>query len=122
MPLQITRRYHFEAAHWLPGVPETHKCHRIHGHNYHMDVTVEGMQDNKTGFIVDFWDLDTIIEPIIKRVDHYMLNDVAGLENPTAENIARWFYGELFNSPLNQCLKSIRIYETLDCWADYSKE
>lgn len=111
----ITRRYHFESAHWLPGVPETHKCHRQHGHNYELEITVSGPVDPKTGFVIDFWDLDTLVNPWIERVDHRTLNDIKGLENPTAENIAKWFIEKLA-SAVN--VSAVRVYETKNCWAD----
>lgn len=114
----ITRRYHFEAAHFLPGVPEGHKCKRMHGHNYELEITISGTENPVTGFIIDFWDLDKIIQPIIDVVDHRLLNDIAGLHNPTAEFIAKWFVDEI-SFPLNEnYLANVRIYETKDCWAD----
>lgn len=107
----ITRRYTFEAAHFLPKVREGHKCARMHGHNYEIDVTVAG-EIAPDGFIIDFWDLDKIVGPVIERIDHRTLNDIFGLENPTAENIAAWFLAEV---PL---ASAVRVYETKDCWAD----
>lgn len=117
MTTTITRRYHFEAAHFLPGVPEGHKCKRLHGHNYEMEITVTGPQHPVTGFIIDFWDLDKVVQPYIDLVDHRLLNDIGGLSNPTAELIAQWFIdgiGDLGNITIT----NLRIYETKDCWAD----
>ena len=122
MPTTVTRRYHFESAHFLPHVPEGHKCFRVHGHNYLMDVTMAGNL-NSTGFIIDFWDLDKIVQPIIDEVDHRTLNAVKGLENPTAERIASWFFIRL--KPCNndqKWISHIRIFETRDCWADYHND
>jgi 6-pyruvoyltetrahydropterin/6-carboxytetrahydropterin synthase len=110
----ITRRYHFESAHWLPGVPTTHKCHRLHGHNYELEITLEGEPDSQTGFVMDFWDLDELVMPWISIIDHRTLNDVKGLENPTAEHIAAWFLDKM----RSHGAVHIRIYETKDCWAD----
>lgn len=119
----VERRYHFEAAHWLPGVPETHKCHRIHGHNYEFSVEVGGPIDER-GFIIDFWELDAIVQPLIDRVDHRLLNDIEGLQNPTAELIAAWFAvhvnGKLVTTHAHACVLSVRVWETKDCWATYS--
>lgn len=118
MPTTITRRYSFEAAHWLPKVPEEHKCRRLHGHNYLVDVTIGG-QVNEIGFIIDFWDLDKIVDPIIQLVDHRTLNDIIGLENPTAEFIGTWFMYKLNGTlPLKHSIANIRIYETSNCWCD----
>lgn len=115
----ITRRYHFESAHFLPLVPDRHKCKRLHGHNYIMDVTVSGSID-AVGFLIDFWDLDRYVSPLVTYVDHRLLNDVEGLENPTAEYIAAWFLKHLqrIDGPSNWRVTGVRIYETLECWAD----
>lgn len=111
---QITRRYCFESAHFLPRVREGHKCARVHGHNYEIDITVSG-QVKDDGFIIDFWDLDAIVLPIIGRIDHRTLNDIPGLENPTAENIGEWFLSEI------EIASAVRVYETKDCWADVTR-
>lgn len=114
----VTRRYTFESAHWLPGVPETHKCHRIHGHNYVMEVTLVGSINQKTGFIIDFWDMDKVIQPLVDTIDHRLLNDINGLQNPTAEYISHWFLKRLEFSFPTISVWNIRIYETPNCWAD----
>lgn len=115
--ITVTRRYHFESAHWLPLVHEDHKCHRIHGHNYKIEITVKRpLEDN--GFLIDFWDLDKIVMPIIEKIDHRLLNDIYGLENPTAELIARWFAMALAFHDVSH----VRVYETDDCWADCFSE
>jgi 6-pyruvoyltetrahydropterin/6-carboxytetrahydropterin synthase len=109
----IARRYHFEAAHYLPHVADDHKCKRMHGHNYEVEIWCVGPV-LPNGFLIDFWDLDKQVQPLIDRVDHRCLNDVDGLENPTAELIAAWFLAQL-----NDCNAfRVRVYETKDCWAD----
>ena len=126
----ITRRYHFEAAHWLPFVADDHKCHRIHGHNYLVDITVSGELNALTGFLIDFWDLDKVVQPLIDRIDHRCLNDIPGLTNPTAELIGAWFFEEVndalaiqvrsqaWSEPLPYRVSCVRVFETRDCWAD----
>lgn len=114
--LSITRRYSFEAAHWLPKVHEDHKCHRVHGHNYEIEVTVtKPIQDD--GFLIDFWDLDKVVAPLVEMVDHRTLNDIPGLQNPTAELIAGWFVDRLPNY-----VSSVKVFETKDCWANQERE
>jgi 6-pyruvoyltetrahydropterin/6-carboxytetrahydropterin synthase len=110
--IQITRRYHFEAAHFLPKVPEGHKCKRMHGHNYEIEVTV-AKPLGKDGFLMDFADLDKLVQPIIDKIDHRTLNDIKGLENPTAELIGQWFMDKLAKHDVH----GIRVYETKDCWS-----
>ena len=111
MRFSVTRRYSFEAGHFLPMVADDHKCKRKHGHNYELEVTVNApLHDN--GFIIDFWDLDKLVDPLIEKLDHRMLNDIEGLENPTAEHIAGWF---LVRLPV---ASAITVFETKNCWAD----
>ena len=107
----ISRTYCFESAHRLPLLPETHKCHHLHGHNYKMIVEVAGEIDER-GFIIDFFDLDKVVDPLIKLVDHKILNEVKGLENPTAENISLWFLEKI------SIAQSIKVFENDDCWAE----
>lgn len=110
----IGRTYHFESAHYLPLLPDSHKCHRMHGHNYKLLVTMEGALDER-GFVVDFAELDETVLPLLKLVDHKTLNDVEGLENPTAEIIAAWFLAGL------ESVKSVRVYENEQCYAEVSR-
>ncbi len=123
MPTTVTRRYHFESAHWLPKVPETHRCRRPHGHNYFSDITITDDFVDPNGFIIDFWDLDKIVQPLLDLVDHHTLNNVEGLENPTAELIAMWFAHKIHSQlPGSLSVHHVRVYETRDCWADYYPE
>jgi 6-pyruvoyltetrahydropterin/6-carboxytetrahydropterin synthase len=115
----VTRRYSFEAAHFLPHVPEGHKCKRMHGHNYEIEVTVSG-EVMGNGFIIDFWDLDKIVDPLVERLDHRTLNDIDGLDNPTAEEIAAWFLWRLQSDHRSFNITSVRCFETKNCWADAS--
>src|SRR3954454_3026216 len=108
---RIGRTYRFESAHHLPLLPEGHKCKNLHGHNYRIDVVVYGRLDPR-GFVKDFADIDAEIMPLIKRVDHRLLNEVEGLENPTAEIIAAWFFQRI------KGCESVRVYENDDCWAE----
>src|SRR4029077_14028038 len=113
----VTRSYSFEAGHWLPLVREGHKCRRPHGHNYVLAVTASGPLVK--GFVIDFWDLDDIVNPLLAIVDHQMLNEIAGLDNPTAEVIAAWFY-EQIETRLNEDeveLDSVTVFETPTCSA-----
>lgn len=125
MRTSITKRYHFESAHWLPHVPWEHKCHRVHGHNYEIEITVQtsggALFDN--GFVTDFWDLDAIVAPWIKKIDHRTLNDIDGLNNPTAELIAAWFMKHLdidLEDKALICTKVV-VHETKDCFATVQK-
>lgn len=120
--ITVTRKYHFESAHWLPGVPEGHKCRRCHGHNYEVEFTFTGDVDRWTGMLIDFFDIDKVIDPKIAWLDHQVLNDLPGLSNPTVENISRYLLDVVRQfSSLPKCT-NVRVYETKNCWADATPE
>lgn len=110
----IAREYRFESAHRLPKLPPTHKCSNLHGHNYRIVVYAAGELDER-GFVMDFAELDAIVDPLIKQVDHRTLNDIPGLENPTAELIAAWFLERI------PAASRVRVYETDECYAELSR-
>lgn len=88
----ITKRFVFEAAHFLPNVADDHKCRRVHGHSYVVWVHVAGPMDEDAGWVVDFGDVKQVWKPLEAMLDHHLLNDVPGLQNPTAENLAAWIW------------------------------
>lgn len=92
--MEIWKDFRFEAAHWLPNVPEGHKCARLHGHSFFVRIYVSG-DVGEDGFVVDFADLKDAFKPIEDQLDHRYLNAVPGLQNPTSENIARWIWDRL---------------------------
>jgi len=93
--MEIFKQFKFEAAHWLPGVPEGHKCRRMHGHSYRVKVVVRGMPDAVTGMVLDFAELTRVCGPVIDGLDHRVLNEIEGLENPTAERLAVWIWDQV---------------------------
>ena len=93
--MEIFKVFTIEAAHRLPLVPEGHKCGRLHGHSFQIEVHVEGPLDPKLGWIIDFADIKGAFRPLEEQIDHRYLNEVEGLENPTSENIARWIWQKL---------------------------
>lgn len=108
---RIGRTYRFESAHFLPNVPPGHRCRNLHGHNYRIEVEFTGPIDER-GFVRDFAELDAAIAPLLAQVDHKLLNDVQGLENPSAEMIAAWFLERLPGA------SRVRVWENDDCWAE----
>jgi 6-pyruvoyltetrahydropterin/6-carboxytetrahydropterin synthase len=116
-PMKISQAFKFEAAHRLPNVPDTHRCSRLHGHSYRVEVQLDGPVDARTGFVVDFFDVEKGFADIMGALDHRCLNEVDGLENPTAENIAVWIWDRL--QPGLRQISAVRVYETPDCWAEY---
>jgi 6-pyruvoyltetrahydropterin/6-carboxytetrahydropterin synthase len=108
--MEIYKEFHFEAAHRLPNVPEGHKCARLHGHSFHLRVSVAGEAPEPSGWVMDFGDLKAAVKPVLDQLDHYYLNDIPGLENPTSENLARWIWSRLQAHLGN--LSAVEIRET----------
>lgn len=115
--MEIFREFTFEAAHRLPNVPDGHKCARLHGHSYRVIVHVNGEVDARQGWIMDFGDLKACVQPVIQRLDHYYLNEIDGLDNPTSEILAQWIWREL-QSDLPG-LAAITVRETCTSGATY---
>lgn len=119
MSYTIAKSFRFEASHQLLGLPEWHKCGRLHGHSYNVEVVLRGELDDR-GFVVDYGDLAPLGDYISIRLDHSHLND--RLEQPTAEALARHLYEEarrLFGATL---IRSVRVYETASTWAEYTDD
>lgn len=95
MRTRLERSYRFEAAHFLPKVPPGHKCARMHGHTYNLEVIVEGEIDPERGWVMDFADIDEHVGPLVRMLDHQVLNEVDGLTNPTSELLAVWLWQRL---------------------------
>ncbi len=108
--MTIFRQFTFDSAHFLPMVPEGHKCREIHGHTYKLTVFIEGPLDDKLGWVSDFAGIKQVINTTIDLVDHKLLNNVAGLENPTCELVAIWLWKKI-KLDIPQ-LKRIELNET----------
>jgi 6-pyruvoyltetrahydropterin/6-carboxytetrahydropterin synthase len=108
--VDIFKQFTIEAAHHLPNVPDGHKCRRLHGHSFRIEVHVSGPVAAREGWVQDFADLGAAFKPIYDQLDHYCLNDIEGLENPTSENLARWIWQRL--KPRLPMLSSIVVRET----------
>ncbi len=89
---KIAKEYHFSASHQLFQLPEDHPCHRLHGHNYVVEVELQSETLNEVGFVRDYRELDALKTYIDEKFDHRHLNDVLGDDNVTAENLAKHFY------------------------------
>ncbi|WP_121812296.1 6-carboxytetrahydropterin synthase QueD [Mucilaginibacter kameinonensis] len=116
----IYQHFTFDAAHFLPHVPEGHKCHNLHGHTYHFTLYIAGDVLEKEGWILDFSDLKAIVAPVIGMLDHTLLNNIEGLENPTAELLATWIWKKV--KPLLPGLKKIELKETPSSGVIYEGE
>jgi len=108
--MEIYKEFSFDSAHFLPFVPDGHKCKQMHGHTYRLRVVLSGEAHPKLGWIMDFKELKDAVSPVIDQLDHKLINDVKGLENPTAENITVWIWKQI--KPSLPLLTRIELYET----------
>ena len=120
MRVELRKTFQFEAAHLLPHLPKTHKCRRLHGHSFVVDVVVEGECDPKLGWLMDYADISAAFKPIHDQLDHFYLNEIPGLENPTSENLAAWIWQRL--RPKLPLLKEIVVAETCMSKCAYAGE
>ncbi|MFE6739050.1 6-carboxytetrahydropterin synthase QueD [Streptomyces tubercidicus] len=118
--MEIFREFTFEAAHRLPNVPEGHKCSRLHGHSYKVIVHVESPVDPDAGWVMDFGDVKRAFQPLEAQLDHYYLNEIDGLENPTSEVLARWIWERL--QPNLSGLSALTVRETCTSGCTYRGE
>ncbi len=118
MSTELFKEFMFEAAHRLPRVPEGHKCGRLHGHSFLVRLYVCGEVDAVTGWVMDFSEIKRAFKPIYDSLDHYYLNDIQGLENPTSEVLARWIWDKL--KPELPLLSKIMIKETCTAGCIYT--
>ena len=118
--MEIWKEFRFEAAHLLPNVPDGHKCKRLHGHSYRVRIFDGGNPDPALGWVVDFADIAEAFEPLRLRLDHYYLNEIEGLENPTTEALARWIWLRL--QPTLPMLSRVEVGETCTSGCVYRGE
>ena len=117
MPTDIYKIFRIEAAHRLPNVPPDHKCARLHGHSFRIEVRLRGEPDPVTGWLMDFADLNRAFAPVFDVLDHRYLNEVPGLENPTSERLAEWVWQRL--RPALPLLLEVTVAETCTAGARY---
>jgi len=93
--MELRKSFQFEAAHLLPKLPKSHKCRRLHGHSFKVEIAITGPLHPRLGWVMDYADISRAFQPIWKRLDHRYLNEIRGLENPTSELIAAWIWRKL---------------------------
>jgi len=108
--MEIYKKFSIEAAHKLINLPAEHKCSRLHGHSFQVELRISGDVDEKFGWVQDFSDIKLAFKPIYEQLDHHYLNEIDGLENPTSENIARWIWKKL--KPDLSLLSAVIVRET----------
>ena len=118
--MELRKTFQFEAAHLLPRLPKSHKCRRLHGHSFKVEIGVGGECDPKLGWLMDYADISQAFKPIWQRLDHFYLNDIRGLENPTSERIAVWIWKKL--KPGLPLLTEVVVAETCTAKCVYRGE
>jgi 6-pyruvoyltetrahydropterin/6-carboxytetrahydropterin synthase len=118
--MEVFKEFTIEAAHWLPNLPDGHKCRRLHGHSFKLEIHVSGPLDPDLGWVMDFAEIKEAFKAIEDRIDHRCLNEVPGLENPTSENLSKWLWREL--RPLLPHLCGIVVRETCTSGCIYTGE
>ena len=120
MNVELRKTFQFEAAHLLPKLPETHKCRRLHGHSFKVDIVVAGPCDPELGWLIDYADMNAAFRPLWQQLDHHYLNEIPGLENPTSERIAAWIWERL--KPTLPQLIEVVVAETCTARCAYRGE
>jgi 6-pyruvoyltetrahydropterin/6-carboxytetrahydropterin synthase len=110
MRVELVKAFTFEAAHHLPRLPATHKCHRVHGHSFRVELSVAGEVDPELGWLLDYAQIGEAFEPVRARLDHALLNEIPGLENATSENLARYVWDHV--APRLPLLVAVSVHET----------
>lgn len=110
--IEVFKEFTFDAAHFLPNVPNGHKCRNMHGHTYRVKFGIAGPVDPHTGFVIDFGDLKAAVKPYIDMLDHKVVNNF--IANPTCENLAEYLWDaidcdfsfiEVWETPTSGCVK-----------------
>ena len=115
MKIRIAKMFDFDAAHFLPLVSDDHKCRRLHGHTYRVEVVCEGEPDER-GMVVDYAEIASAWDPVHADIDHRLLNDIPGLQNPTTENLAPWILRRVVIAVPQ--VVSVRVFESATTWCE----
>ena len=117
MQVRLVHEFRFEAAHRLPRVPAGHKCARLHGHSFKVELSIDGPVNPDTGWFIDFGDLMAAWDPLHRQLDHNYLNEIDGLDNPTSEVLAKWIWDRI-RQKIPQ-LARVTVFETCDARCEY---
>ena len=116
--MDIFKTFTIEAAHRLPNVPDGHKCARLHGHSFRVELQVSGEPGEHSGWVMDFAEIKAAFRPLYEQLDHHYLNEVAGLDNPTSERLAIWIWDRL--KPGLPQLSQVAVHETCTSGCRYT--
>lgn len=108
--MELKQHFQIESARFLPNLDSSHPCSRMHGHSFKIILTLCGPLDPKLGWVMDYHEITKVMQPLLKELDHRVLNEVKGLENPTSELLAKWIFDHAVKGlPL---LKEVNVSET----------
>ena len=113
--MEIFNEFTIEAAHHLPNVGQGHPCARMHGHSFGVAIHVKGALDHDKGWVIDYAVIQTAFARIHEQLDHRLLNEIEGLENPTAENLARWIWDRMQPDLDGLCKVIVKETATTGC-------
>lgn len=120
MNFELKQHFQIESARFLPKLPKTHPCSRLHGHSFKIILTLVAPLDPAVGWVMDYNEIQSRFQPILNLIDHRTLNEVPGLENPTSELLAQWLYEKaravlpalvqvtVAETPLTECSYPVR--------------
>ena len=94
MKFELKQHFQIESSRYLPNLDTSHPCSRMHGHSFKIILTLKGEADARLAWVIDYGDIQSLMMPILNRIDHRTLNEVPGLENPTTEMLTKWVYDE----------------------------
>lgn len=117
-PFNVTlaKRFTFDAAHRLDRLPPDHKCYRLHGHTYEVEIVLRGPVDPSTGFLVDYERISMAWKSVHDQLDHRFLNEVPGLEVSSTENLAAWILVLIGASLVH--VHAVRVKESSSTWCE----
>lgn len=110
MKYELRQHFQIESARFLPHLPKSHPCAHMHGHSFKIILSLVGDLDPQIGWMIDYNDIAKILKPTLDLIDHKVLNEVPGLENPTSELLCKWLY-EKVKKDLPQLVK-VTVAET----------
>lgn len=112
---ELKQQFQIESARFLPHLPSTHPCSRLHGHSFVIILTLKGTLDSQLGWVRDYHEISNLIRPWLDKLDHRVLNEVDGLENPTSELLAMWLFDRLVKNLPELTRVTVRETPTTEC-------
>lgn len=117
MKFELRQQFQIESARFLPHLPEGHPCRRMHGHSFKIILTLQGDLNPKIGWVRDYHEIEMTMKPLLQQLDHRVLNEVPGLENPTSELLAVWIY-ERAKKQISELVR-VSVQETTNTECSY---